>query len=285
MNIPDIRYERFSIQNYKAAEELLSCDAGAGEGLLRVLDAEPEMFNTAFIGEELVALAQVNDPAYLSYIHVFVAPRFRRQGIGSVLVETAENQLRAGGTRKVRTSFRAGHPSSHSFARKHGYTPTFSSSYMQRTGGLFPLEELPIRRYEDKDYPSAHSLYATAFHEMRVRVGGFPDSAVAQPSEGERKVWKKDSADRFVYETAGEIAAYSHLDGHEISSISVRSDLQGQGIGRKLVRYVCNEIYQRGHSTVDLWCIAGNGARHLYDELGFEEKYTMEFMQKTLGNA
>ncbi len=282
MNVSDIRYECLSEKDYDAARELLNCDVDAGEDILRVLAEAPQLFITAFIGDQLVALAQVNEPEPQSYLTVFVAPQFRRQGIGTAMVKYAENKLRAGGTQKIRSSFRAGHQSSTTFAHKLGYDRYFSSTYMQRIGDPFPLEELPVRGYRDEDYLASQLLYAVSFHEMRVRVGCFPDSVIAQPSEKERKAWKEDAEDRFVYEIDGEIIAYSHLSGNELSSISVRTDFQGRGIGRKFVMYLCNEIYQRGNTTVDLWCVVGNYARNLYDSLGFKEKYIMDFMGKTL---
>ncbi|MCQ6563510.1 GNAT family N-acetyltransferase [Paenibacillus mendelii] len=282
MNIAGIRYEHFSEKDDHAARELLSFDFEAGEDILRVLAEEPELFITAFIEDKLVALAQVNEPASQSYLTVFVAPQFRRQGIGSAMVKYAETELRTGGTHKVRSSFRAGHQSSLAFARKLGYDKYFSSALMQRTGDPFPLEELPVRLYTDEDYLASQSLYATAFHEMRFSVGCFPDSVIATPSEKERRAWKEDAEDRFVFEINGEIVAYSHISGHELSSISVRTDFQGLGIGRKFVMYLCNEIYQRGNAKVDLWCVVGNYARNLYDSLGFKEKYIKEFIRKTL---
>jgi ribosomal protein S18 acetylase RimI-like enzyme len=139
-----------------------------------------------------------------------------------------------------------------------------------------------VRLYSDEDYLTSQSLYAAAFHEMRVRVGCFPDSVIAQPSEKERGAWNEDAGDRFVYEINGEIIAYSHLSGNELCSISVRTDFQGLGIGRKFVMFSCNEIYQRGSEKVDLWCVVGNYARSLYDSLGFKEKYIMELVRKTL---
>ncbi|WP_028549655.1 GNAT family N-acetyltransferase [Paenibacillus sp. UNC451MF] len=282
MNLLGIRYEHFSEKDYNAARELLGYDVDAGENILRVLVEEPKLFITAFIENKLVALAQVNEPASQTYLTVFVDPQFRRQGIGSAMVMHAENQLRAGGTQKIRSSFRAGHQSSLAFAYKLGYDKYFSSSYMQLTSDTFALEKLPVRLYTDEDYLASQSLYAAAFHEMRVRVGCFPDSVIAQPSEKERRAWKEDAENRFVYEINGEIVAYSHLSGNELSSISVRTDFQGLGIGRKFVMYLCNEIYQRGSTTVNLWCVVGNYARSLYDSLGFKEKYIMEFMRKTL---
>ncbi|NOU86180.1 GNAT family N-acetyltransferase [Paenibacillus sp. LMG 31460] len=282
MNIANIRYEQLIEKDYNVAKALLSYDVDVGENILRVLAEEPELFITAVIENKLVALAQVNEPAAQSYLTVFVDPSFRKQGIGSAMVKYAETKLLAGGTQLVRSSFRAGHPSSLTFSRKLGYDKYFSSALMQRTGAPFPLEELPVRQYTNVDYLASQSLYATAFHEMRVRVGCFPDSVIAQPSEKERKAWKKDVEDRFVYEINGEIVAYSHLSGNELSSISVRTDLQGLGIGRKFVMFLCNEIYQRGSANVDLWCVVGNNARNLYDSLGFKEKHIMEFMRKTL---
>lgn len=282
MNISGIRYGHFSDNEYNAVRELLSNDVDAGENILRVLAEEPELFITAFIGDKLVALAQVNEPASQSYLTVFVDPQLRRQGIGSAMVNYAENELRAGGTQKVRSSFRTDLQSSLAFARKLGYDKYFSSAYMLRTGDPFPLDELPVRLYTDDDYIASQSLYATAFHEMRVRVGCFPDSVIAQPSDEERSVWKEDAENRFVYEINGEIVAYSHLWGNELSSISVRTDFQRLGIGRKFVMYLCNEIYQRGSATVTLWCVVGNDAKNLYDSLDFKEKYSMDFMRKTL---
>lgn len=282
MNISGIRYRHFSANEYNAVRELLNYDVDAGENLLRVLDKEPELFITAFIEDKLVALAQVNEPAVQSYLTVFVDPEFRRKGIGSAMVNYAENKLRAGGTQKVRSSFRGYHQSALPFASKLGYDKYFSSAFMLRTGDPFLMDELPVRLYTDEDYIASQSMYATAFHEMRVRVGCFPDSVIAEPSEKERSAWKEDTENRFVYEVNGEIVAYSHLSGNELSSISVRTDFQRLGIGRKFVMYLCNEIYQRGSTTVTLWCVVGNDAKSLYDSLDFEERYIMKFMQRTL---
>lgn len=282
MKMANIRYEKFSQKDYPIARELLSYDAEGGEDILRVLIKEPELFMAAFIEDELVALAQVNEPGSQSYLTVFVAPRFRRQGIATAMVRYFETGLLAGGTEKIRSSFRADSPSSFSFARKLGYDPYFSSAFMERTGDSFSLEELPVRQYRDEDYLVSHSLYAKAFHEMRVRVGCFPDSVIAEPSEKERTLWKDDADNHFVYEKNGEVVAYSHISGNVLSSISVRSDLQGLGIGRKFTMYICNEIYQRGSGNVVLWCVVGNYARNLYDSLGFKEKYVTQYLRKTL---
>lgn len=283
MNISDIRYEPFSEQDYNAAKELLRTDIEIGQDILQILEEYPELFITVLHEDKLVALAQVNEPGPQSYLTVYVAPQFRRQGIGSAVVGHGESILRAGGTQKVRSSFLAGRPSSVAFARKLGYASYFSSAYMQRTGDLFQIEKLPIRMYTDEDYIPSQSMYATAFHEMRVRVGRFPDSVIAEPTENERQAWKENAKDYFVYELNGVIVGFSHIHGNEISSVSIRTDAQGQGIGRNFMKYLCNEIYQRGYETVKLCCVIGNdNARSLYDSLGFREMYIKDMMVKIL---
>jgi mycothiol synthase len=282
MNRSEIQYAPYTEKDAPAVKQSLNRDLIAGEDILRVLGIAPELFVTASMEDRFVALAQVNGPAIQSYMTVYVDPQFRRQGIGSALAEYGENKLRKGGTRHIRSSFRVGHPSSLAFARRLGFDNTFSSAYMLRTGDFFPVEELPVRVYRDEDYMETQAMYSNAFHEMRVRVGHFPDSVVAKPSEKERSEWKEEAGDRYVYEINGEIVAYSHLSGNEISSVSVRSDFQGRGIGRKFVKYLCNEIYRRGNPTVKLACVVGNYARDLYDSLGFEEKYVLQFVRKTL---
>jgi GNAT superfamily N-acetyltransferase len=281
MNSAEIQYEPYSEKVLGGVKELLTSDGDAGEDILQTLSKDPQLFITAHIEDKLVALAQVNEPAAESYLTVFVAPQYRRQGIGSAVVRYAESKLLAGGTKKIRCSYRV-NSSSLAFASKLGYAPYFQSAFMQRRGDPFPLEELPVRPYTDEDYLASHSLYATAFHEMRVRVGCFPDSVAAKPSEKERIEWKEKASNRFVVELNEEIVGYSNLSGNKISSIAVRTDRQGLGIGRKFFMYLCNHIYQQGSKEVDLWCVVGNYARNLYESVGFKERYIAQYMRKTL---
>ncbi|MEK3718815.1 GNAT family N-acetyltransferase [Paenibacillus sp. FSL R7-0333] len=285
MKRSDIRCERLSKKDSLAAAKLLSLDAYTGPDLLQVLEEEPELFSAAYVDETLLALVQMEASVPQSHLNVFVAPQYRRQGIGRALMQMAEAQLQAGGTRKVSTSVRSGASSSLAFARSLGYAPYYSLIYMERTGGSFPQETSSARLYRDEDFVAAHSLYATAFHEMRMRVGCFPDSVPAEPNEGRRTAWAADAQDRLVYELDGEIAAYSHIHGNEISSVSVRSDLQGRGIGRTFVKYLCNEIHRRGYTSVTLSCVVGNEAIHLYNSLGFQETHRIEYMIKNPDNS
>lgn len=266
------------------AEKILNTDPISANYHLSALSERPKNLTAVIYNGELAALLLVNDPAPTSFQTVFVAQKFRARGIGKTAVRYGEDILRAGGTKIIRSYFDAKREDSRFFARSLGYEKYFMSSKMERCGEPFVTEALPVRLYRDEDYPSAHEMYARAFHEMRVRVGCFPDSVVEKPSEKSRREWneKIDGDSRYIYEENGEIVAYSHVCKNEIGSISVRCECQGRGIGRKFIKYLCNEIYRQGYDTVVLWCVVGNRARELYDSLGFTEMYTAEFPRKKL---
>lgn len=282
MKQSDIRFEQLKEEDNNIAREILKQDNNSGDDLLRELSNDPESLIATFLGETLVGLAHIEKTVPQSYLVVYVAPNFRGQGIGSAIVKYAEDMLQEIGAKSIMSVVHADNDYSLAFARKHGYDNYYSSAFMQRTGDSFPLEELPVRPYTDEDYLASQALYAKAFHEMRVQVGSFPNSVIAKPSENNRKSWKEDSVNRFVYMENGEIAAHGHLHGNELGSISVHTGLQGRGIGKKFIMYLCNELYHRGYETIELWCVVGNYARNIYDSLGFKEKYIAEFQHKTL---
>lgn len=193
-----------------------------------------------------------------------------------------EKILRDAGADTITTNYRIDHFASKSFAEKHGYIRSFSSTYMEYTGYQFDIPFLSIREYNDDDYESAHQMYARAFHEMRIRVGDFPNSVIEQPNDSMRKYWALTKKDRLVYVQGSEIIGYSHIVGNEIGSISIKSQYQGQGIGRMFMKFIINKILEDGYKTVSLYCVVGNMAKRLYDSLGFIDMYTVEYAIKSV---
>ncbi|WP_346884657.1 GNAT family N-acetyltransferase [Clostridium sp. UBA4395] len=277
----ELLYKEISQNEYDVVKEMLLQDIETSEEFLWALQNEPGTLTVAYIEGEIVAVALIIPGKKASCLIVFVAPQYRRKGIGQSVVQYGENKLHKEAS-KIMTNFRADNEVSKRFARRFGYERQFSSAYMKHTEGRFAIGQLPVRLYIDEDYPQSHALYAQAFHEMRIKVGDFPDSMVEQPSEKNRQGWNADAANRFTYEENDEIAAHGHLEGNEISSVSVKIDLQGRGIGKKFVMYLCNEIYNRGYKEVVLWCVIGNTARKLYDSLGFRELHIAEFAYKSI---
>ena len=274
-------YKSISKNEYDEVRELLSQDIETSEEFLWALENEPKTLTVVYMEGKIVAVARIIPGRKVSCLIVFVAPKYRCKGIGQAVVQHCEDELHKE-SGKIMTNFHGDNEVAKRFAKRLGYERQFSSACMKHTEGKFEIGKLPVRTYSDEDYLQGHALYAQAFHEMRIKVGDFPDSMVEQPSEKNRQGWNADATNRFTWEENGEIVAHGHLEGNEIGSVSVRTDLQGHGIGKKFVMYLCNEIYNRGYKEVVLWCVVGNNARKLYDSLGFRELYVAEFAYKSI---
>lgn len=277
----ELFYKSISQNEYDDVRELLFQDIETSEEFLWALQNNPGTLTVVYMEGKLVAVVQIISGKKVSCLSIFVAPKYRCKGIGQAVAKFCENELQKE-SQKIITNFHADNEVSKMFAKRLGYEREFSSAYMKHKDGKFEISELPVRLYVDEDYSKGHALYAEAFHEMRIRVGDFPGSVVEQPSEKNRKAWNVDADNRFTYEVNDEIAGHGHLVGNEIGSIAVKTDLQGNGIGKNFVKYLCNEIYNRGYKEVVLWCVVGNNARKLYDSLGFREAYISEFSYKVL---
>lgn len=276
----NLRYKKIGEDEYDLVKDMLLQDNGTCEDLRWAVELEPETLTVVFLDEKLVGLIQVIPGKNTSALVVFVAPEYRCKGIGHALVMYGENILSEIKPKEIMTKYLFDNENSIIFARKYGYDRYFSSTCMKYSGTKFDVDELPIRQYCDDDYTQAQKLYAEAFHEMRVSVGDFPNSEIQQPSEKNRKAWSDDSENHYCYVLNNEIVAHAHLENNEISTLSVRIDMQGKGIGRKFMKYLCNEIFNQGHNEVVLWCVVGNKAKHLYDSLGFKELYISEYSHK-----
>lgn len=277
----ELLYKSISENEYDEVRDLLLQDIETSKEFLWVEQNKPRTLTVVYMKGKIVAVALIISGKKMSSLNVFVSPKYRNKGIGQSVVQYGENKLNkeAG---KIMTNFHADNEVSKRFARSLGYQREFSSAYMKHTEGKFPIGKFPIRLYRDEDYLQSHALYAQAFHEMRIKTGDFPDSKIEQPSEKNRQGWNLDAANRFTYVENDEIAGHGHLEGNEIGSVSVRTALQGRGIGKNFVMYLCNEIYNRGYKEVVLWCVIGNNARKLYDSLGFRELYIEEFACKNI---
>lgn len=216
-----------------------------------------------------------------NYCIIFVENEMRRKGVAAAVLHMIEEEFTDSIT-ELSSFFNLEDAAALRFAEKHGYRRHFDSVYMEYVGERPAESSIPVRMYTDADYEEAQSMYAEAFHRMRLAVGDFPESVPAPQSEKGRAAWKNDAENYFLYEENSEIVAVGHLNDFEIGSISVRIDKQRQGIGGKFLPYLMNRIFDRGYDKVALECVVGNPARKLYDKIGFKPVYTERFVKKRL---
>lgn len=270
--------------------QMTDMDYDMASNLLNFEDADTELaeaFNnrknmySVWNGSILAGVAQVKE-GKKAYLNLFINAPYRCNGIGDTALNFCEQILQDAGANTIMTNYRLDNDASKSFAEKHGYIRSFSAAYMEYNGYQFDIPVLPIREYNDADYESAHEMYARAFHELRIRVGYFPDSVIEQPNDSMRENWASTKKERFVYVQGSEIIGYSHVVGNKIGSISVKSQYQNQGIGRMFMKFIINKILEDGYTTVSLYCLVENWAKRLYDSLGFADVYIVEHAVKSV---
>ena len=267
-----------SDKDYEKAIKFLDLEDADVEFISALKEKKRNLYSI-FNDDKLVGGVQISEGKE-AFVYVFIDPNFRCKGIGSEVLNLCETKLGDGETEQIVTTYKVDNVGAKAFAINFGYKRKFSSTHMEYTGRHFDIPELPIRGYRDEDYKSAHEMYAIAFHEMRVTVGDFPESIIQQPSDKMREYWTRTADDRLIYVQDGEIVGYAHSVGSEISSVSVKSTYQGQGIGRNFMKYLCNKILTEGNQSVALSCVVGNGAKNLYESLGFKELYTADYATK-----
>lgn len=276
-------------------DEIAVCSAKTPSAYLSRIDpadADAEFFREAsrdgdgffaiLCGAQPVGLAQAlsGENAFL-YLYLF--PGHRGKGYAHAALALLEQKLRSSGANRITTCYRANGARAGSFAAQSGYRRKFSSALMRYARLRPDVEDAPVRAYRDEDYPQAHALYAEAFHRMRLQTGCFPESVPEQPSGQMRKYWADTAHERFVYLLGGEIVGYAHVKGSELDAVAVKPSRQGNGIGKRFVKYLTARILAEGHVEVLLYCVVGNKrARRLYDALGFTEVQRSDYAEKAI---
>lgn len=232
--------------------------------------------------DEVVGLAVI-DEGKNAFLYIYIFPEHRSKGYGTSAIALIEERMKKHEPVNIMTYYNDDNGAAKAFAEKYGYIKKYASDYMVYSKLPFETEPAPVRQYQDTDYPEAHSFYAEAFHIMRLGTGCFPESVPEAPNEQMRKYWSETDTERLVYLMDEEIVGYAHIVGDEISSVSIKPEYQGKGIGEKFLKHIVNKLLDEGHQKLYLYCVVGNNnARHLYDKLGFEKVYRNNYAVKNI---
>ena len=234
--------------------------------------------------DNTVGLCCIRDDAD-AFLYIYIFPEYRHKGYGYLAACTAERQIQSSPLLSIATAYDSKNEIAKNFAEKCGFEVKSSSSVMCYQGEKFDIPELPIHKHRDEDFVEAYSMSAEAFHIMRLETGYFPDSVPFVPDEETRKYCLETADDRYIYFQGDEIVGCAQLDGAELSNVSIAISHQGKGLGRAFVKFLVNEILEKGIGEPFLYCIVGNRkARQLYDSLGFREIVRNVYATKKIAN-
>lgn len=260
-------------------------DTGADPDFVRELLEDGEDIFAICLDDKTVGLSVISREEDSGFLYIYIFPAYRRQGYGHAAACLAEQQVLSPELRRMETTYSQNSAAAERFAEKCGFAEKYASARMKYHGEKYEIPPLPVRQYEDKDYPAAFKLSAEAFHKMRLETGRFPDSVPEAPSDACRERWRSTADERYVYVLDGEIVGYAHVEGNVLDSVSIKISRQGTGLGSGFVRFLVNLILEKNAGTPYLWCVVGNNkARRLYDSLGFEEVSREAFAVKKITN-
>ncbi|WP_233153476.1 GNAT family N-acetyltransferase [Kineosporia sp. R_H_3] len=206
-----------------------------------------------------------------------VAPAARRRGIGTALVDAALPLCAARGIDRVLLVTPRTTPAGAAFARARGAVLDHSEHALQLTGPPAdgpqdPRISLRPMRSDAADGAAVDALLRGAFGAHG------PDFSVADDSERARRL----RAETVVAERDGTVVGCLRLtrtdDVAGVYGFAVRPDLQGQGIGRDVLRRTCRQALADGAALVHLEVeVANERALGLYTSLGFAPVSTEDY--------
>ena len=265
---------------YKSAiVDLISDNNFVREDIIGCLGRWPQHGTIVEVESEVIGVGVFTGVSKMTSMTLYVKPSKRKEGIGTALLKSLEDNMRIVGVEEVVCDFRVNELEK-AFLYKNGYNHWFNSNFMIYAGGKLAVGNLEIINYEDKYYHECEKILSESFHKMRLSVG--LESTLSLPSAEERNQYKENAENIFLLRDNNQIVAAVRLEGNEIDSVAVGVEHQHKGYGKALVSYAVNELLDRGCIKVTLWVVEGNSARFLYEKIGFIKERTHEFVIKSI---
>ena len=229
---------------------------------------------------EVVGVSSIIDDAD-AYVYVYIFPQHRCKGYGYLAVGASEQLLQSTPLESITTAYDSNNAVAEKLAKKCDFLLKHESLVMEYPGKKFGIPELPIRKHRDEDFLEAYTLSAEAFHIMRLETGHDPNSVPYPADENARQECLRTADERYIYALGDKIIGCAHIDGAEIDNIAIGIAYQGNGYGRKFMKYLTNEILAQGIGKPFLYCLASNKkALQLYQSLGYVEIFRNAYAVK-----
>lgn len=203
-----------------------------------------------------------------------VDPDARRRGIGRALLDAALPLCREAGNDRLLLVVPRSSPGGAGLARAHGMTFDHAEHALRlpsRPQQAPSSPELSLRPSDRGDIPILAELYTEAF--------GHAPSNLEQLVERDSRplIISRDGA------VAGTVAAVRERQRGAIYGFIVAPELRGRGIGREILRRVCQDLFDAGMTHVDLEVeVENDNALGLYTSTGFELQATEDYYELIL---
>jgi mycothiol synthase len=222
-------------------------------------------------------------------LDVFVHPEHTGRGLGSFLIDWAEEEAHGRGRSLLRTSALAADPAARALIESRGFGLVRHFYRM-----LIDLDAPPpdpvwpegfaVANFLSGEEEILHAVTEEAFAE---HWGHVPHDL----EDWQRTVFGRDWWDpSLVYLVrAGDEVVAAEINAHRfgigwVGTIGVRKRWRGHGIGRALLLAAFGELYRRGERRIGLAVDAGNetGATHLYESAGMRVAWQADVYERRM---
>jgi mycothiol synthase len=234
------------------------------------------------------------------YLHLgYLLPAWRNKGIGSAMLRWAQQRIRmiaadeqADDRATFATNVSSTELEADALIRHAGYTAVRRLSDMALAiPPHMTLRSLPLgvetRPVEPEHHRAIYRAIKDAYRDIWTStpetdedyqefLADYVDTAAYDPS-----LWQAAWAGQ---EAVGVVISRIHEDVGHIAEVEVRQKWQRQGIGRALLQRALQQLRSRGIDQARLYTDAdnGQGARSLYESVGFRELKQHIFYRKLL---
>lgn len=254
--------------------------------------SEPEKLFTLERGSVTVGWMHLHIPdeeKYSAFVYIYVAPAFRRQGIGREAYREAEKRIRASGC-----DWWSSYPpseSSDAFCHNVGFTYTNTNHFMVWHGNeqMLDYPSTGIRSIEAHDIPEGPMIWNREYARMHRELG-IPYDEIT-PTEEQIRMDRNEISEHperwnnvFLLDVDGIPAAYGAIfqDGSSVGAVAVDYKHRNRGYGTRMTAYLTRKCIRSGFENPCLYCEAGNeSALHVYIKLGYRVESSETVAVKT----
>lgn len=233
-----------------------------------------------FDDEGIRAVGVVGDP-YSSEeqdrmdLWLYVAPHFRRMGIGKRLFDRLFPGDRVLRPTYLEAGYRCDEGDGRRFFRARGFARWFTLYFMRYSGRPLPEPSLEVRPPAEEWLDAYFDLVNRSFYSLRRAQDMRPFAPYPAGSTGNREIRRAilDRESSFLFFEEGELIGIGETDGRDfIDLVAVHPDRRRRGYGRAITAYCVNRLLARGCRTVVTAVLEINtAARRLYESMGFQQ--------------
>ena len=203
-----------------------------------------------------------------------VHPEHTGRGLGSALLDWAEERSRELGSDKLGQTVPDRDTGAAELLTARGYNPIVHCWLLENVlatdvGEPVYPEGISIRAFRAEDAPAMFDLYESAFETIQTSRYSFEE-------------WSTLTIKRAAFAPESSPVAFAgdelvgltislenpETDEGYVDQLAVREDFRGRGIAKALLRKAFREFHLRGRSTTTIWTHSDTGALPLYESIG-----------------